>query len=451
MKKLKPLLFLFLSLTLGVGSFLTASIVNKEETKVSYADRESTFPGNGNSGAIMLVNGQSTYFNTGEADLAIYCFNSNSDYAWSDRVDYRVYGDTLRVMLPYKNGQSTTWSKFIICRYNPSMEPAINGWDGVYNQSDDLSFANLFPRGQNTITISGYDNKKLTIASMTVSNPYYGIRGENHIYLDLSDFQSWEEENAKFGIYFACPNSTNEARWGLECSTDGYYASFCWKVNGQDNDHLYECIIPNFYAGSVANIWNMVIAVRFPKEAVTPSWENIIWNKTQNLTFNSTNHTANMIHVDGWDHAELDNVNIISKDDRLEYYGRYFTNTVTCSGDGNSDATTKAMWDAVKFEYEHHICKKLQGEIWLYDTEGKTTLIADAVRRYDYIVAYKGYNHEDYINRHPSDSGSGELYNYGLNSDDNSVTQIILGSIIVLSLMSFTAVTVIKKKKRISK
>ena len=447
MKKIKSLIFLLFAAVLGFGSVATfaSQSLNKEAIPVN-AEKTETFPRSGTSGTIMYVSGQSTYFNNGEADLAIYCFNSASESAWSDRVSYRVFGDILRVMLPYKDGQSKTWAKFIICRYNPNLDPSTSGFDGVYNQTDDLYFSSFIQR-QNTITVIGYgENGKLLVSEMKYFYEYFGTQGENHMYLDLSGFTDWDKDGAKFAIYFAYPDTTNETRWSQQYSKDGYYSSFCWKVNGQDNDHLYECIVPNLYGGNNYSIWNMVIAVRFSPDAQTPSWNDmsLVWNQTQNLSFNTYNHTNNIIRVDNWSHAELDNVNIISRETRLEFYGRYFLNTVVCSGNGNSDATTNDMWNAVKFEYEHHLSRVFQGDIWKLDTEGKETLIAEAMRRYDYITDYKKYNHEDFINRHPinqNDSNSNIM-----NDKKNSyVSIIVLGSISLLALLGLITIIVVKK------
>ena len=110
------------SIFLGIlfGAFASFSFSSKKFFNEVLADSVTNYPRNGASGEVLYVNGASTYFNTGEADLAIYCYN-NSGSAWSDKVSYRCFGDMLRVMLPYKDGQAQTWSSYIVCRYNPNL------------------------------------------------------------------------------------------------------------------------------------------------------------------------------------------------------------------------------------------------------------------------------------------------------------------------------------------
>ena len=85
----------------GVVGGLATRFANSQEAIETQAAERDFFP-RGGSGTVLYVNGNSKYFNTGEAKLAICCF-SGSEYAWSDAVDYRVYNDILRVMIPYKD------------------------------------------------------------------------------------------------------------------------------------------------------------------------------------------------------------------------------------------------------------------------------------------------------------------------------------------------------------
>ena len=389
MKKVTRFALLF-TLLFGAGSAMT--LINTDPVETEAAGL-TPYPGAGYSGTVLFVTGSSTYFNTGEADLAVYFYNSSGN-AWSDRVTYRVYGDTLRVMLPYLHGNSTRWSGMKVCRYNPGLEPSSSGFDGVYNSTDDILLSS-FLYGHNTVHITGYDGGKLTY--VLGNNQYYGIKSEEHMYLDLSGFTAWEQENAKFAIYFAFPSSTNETRWSLANSSDGYYPSFCWKVEGQDNDHLYECIVPS-NSKEDGRLWNMVIAVRLDPAAVSPNWDQA-WNQTQNLSFNSGNEKANMIRVSDWGKGELDAENVISKDARIGFYGQYFLDTVKCSGTGDSDATTAQMWNDVNVAYTNHLASLYQGDIWLTDPDEEGAAIAKAMARYDYIVLFKKYSHDDFINR----------------------------------------------------
>ena len=448
MKKLR-LLFSLFGLTLGIVGGLAAHHVAQSGIETQAEEWDKFYPRSGASGTVMYVNGSSTYFNTGQADLAIYCFNSESDNAWSDRVSYRVFGDFLRVMIPYQNGNAKTWSKFIVCRYDPAKDPSVDGFGGVYNQTADISFGSML-YGHNTINITGYDGEGKLTVGMYSHNSYYGIPGNTHMYLDLSGFPSWEEKGAKFAIWFAYPNSLNESRWSQANSLEGYHSSFCWKVQGQDNDHLYECIVPNIYSGDSANIWNMAIAVRFDPAATEPNWD-YAWNRSQNLSFNSGNHNANMIRMSDWGKGEFDTDNIISAESRLEFYGRCFLNTVTCSGDGKSDATTNDMWNAVKWEYIEHLTLAEQGDIWLLDPTDKDTQIAQAMARYDYIVFKKGYAHEDFINRTESvgkTSYASQVFAFTNKQQNLLLITLILFMGVICVPVSLLLVRNAKKKER---
>ena len=430
---------LFLSLLLGVGA-LAATMQAKSAVQAD-ADSTTNYPRNGNSGSVMYVNGASTYFNTGEADLAIYCYSSSAS-AWSDLVSYRAFGDMLRVMLPYNNGAATTWSHYIVCRYNPNLEPSVNQFDGVYNQTDAIPFSSMM-YAHNVVNITGYSGNKLNY--MFSTSDYFGVRAENHMYLDLSAFPSWEEGDAKFAIYFAFPNSTNENRWSQAHSPDGYYPSFCWKVNGQDNDHLYECVVPNIYSSGF-NLWNMVIAVRLEPAATSPNWDQK-WNQTQNLSFNSSNHQANMIRITGWNQGQLDNENIISEQSRLDFYGRYFMDTVTCSGTGASDATTSDMWNAVKTDYQR-MSRMYQGDIWTCVADEEGSDIAQAMARYDYIVLYKAYGHEDFINRAESPEKTYVLIDrVNVSTEKSARDAIVIGSVVAATVM-VSGLLILRGKKK---
>ena len=427
-----------------VGLAGVAPIFRNASSKSVAADESTNYPRNGESGNILYVNGSSTYFNTGEADLAVYYFNSESDNAWSDKVSYRCFGDILRVMIPYKDGVRKTWAKYIVCRYNPAMDPASNGWDGVYNKTEDISCSSMM-YAQNTVNITGYSDGKMTYSFS--SNNYYGVQSYNHMYLDLSGFTSWENGNAKFAIYFAYPNSNNESRWSLSNSSGGYYSSFCWKVNGQTNNHLYECIVPAYSNNSC--LWNLVIAVRFDPVQGEPGWYNA-WNQTQNLSFNSGNHNANMIRINDWDNGQLDTVNIISRQTRVEFFGRYFLDTVSCSGNGNSDSTTSSMWEAVKNEYVYHLTTDEQGDVWTCAGDEEGSLVAQAMARYDYIIFFKEYNHEDFINRQDSSNKTEYSSIKSVILSNNSNFEYSWLVIMIIALGSITCVlglVVIKKRK----
>ena len=430
------------TLIFSAGSAAAVFNSNKQATTVEAAST-TNYPGTGQSGQILYVTGYGSFFGN-QAKLAICCWN-NSGYAWSDAVDYCCYGSLMRIMLPYRNGQSDTWSYFKVCRYNPNLNPKESTDYGVYNQTEDIAFSSMF-RGHNTIMITGYGDGNRLNYSLS-KNDYYGIEGEEHVYLDLSGFPDWDSADAKFAIWFGAPNTTDESRWGQSKTSDGYTSSFCWKVNGQTNEHLYECIVPTLHQGS-GTIWNFVTVLRINPVASEPTWDqSVLWNKTQDLHFNPDNEAATMIRITGWDNSgELDTENNISKADRLEYFGRYFLNAVQCSGDGESDATTSDMWNAVKYEYQTHLARLYQGDVWTAEGDiESTSLLKQAVARYDYIVLYKQYAHDDFINR--AKSPNAPTSNYMLRNDDFDYMPNILVVIISVSLASVVLITLLKVKR----
>ena len=417
-----------------------AALFSNKSAITAKADTAQTYGRSATSGTVIYVDGRSTYFNTNQADLAVYCFNSSSDFAWTDKINYRCYADMLRVVLPYQNGVSKTWAKMIVCRYNPAMDPKTNGFDGVYNQTNDIGFSE-FLYAQNTVIITGYgEGNKINYT--LYSNLYYGVKSEKHMYLDLSGFTSWEEGDAKFAIYFACPSSGDATGWSQQYINGSYQPSFLWKVEGQDNDHLYECIVPvHGYS-----VWNLVIAVRFSPDTAAPNFDSY-WNKSQNLSFNSENHQANMIHVNDWNEAQLDKDNVISDDSRLDFFGRYFLDTVSCSGTGSSDATTSEMWGNAKVAY-NHLSRLLQGNVWQTVADESGSLVAQAMARYDYILFYKGYDHEDFINRKESENKTdySSILVSGVTTDNSLIGVII--AISSVTLLGTLSLLVIKKRHK---
>ena len=450
----KTILFSLTSL-LACGLFAAFGMKSANKVRTVEAAQEYTYPRNGESGTIMLVSGGGC-FNPEYYSLVLYCFDNNSNNAFSEKYNYRVKDGTdyIRAMIPYQNGASKTWSKFIICRYDKNMNPFTDGWAGVRAQSADLSFS-LFTYSQNTIFVTGESEGTLSIGDTRNATYYYGISSnfngekptEKNMYLDLSGFTDWENQNAKFALYFANASYNNESSWGQSNSSGGYYSSFCWKVEGQNNPHLYECIVPS----CGAHVWGMVIAVRFDSAAQSPNWDQK-WNQTQDLKYDAENQNANMVHISGWDNGYLDTDNIISDESRVDFYGDYFLDTVSCSGSGNSDVTTSEQWNAVKNEYVNHLSKTFQGKVWttIANKDTEASKIAQAMARYDYIVLYKQYDHEDFINRQDSPNKT-EYSNSALIIDKNIMESneymILIISLLALSVLSITALVILKKVK----
>ena len=430
-----------LSLVLGAaGAAGALALSNSQAPAEVKADQTYSYPRNGQTNTIMLVGGSLI----SDCDIAVYCWNGSGS-AWAKGSSLGGYR---RIVLPSLNGNSTTWSQFIVCRYDPNKNPFVDGFDGVWEQTEDIYFSS-FIQAQNTIILTGRDGGKMT----HTKNAVYlnGISGERHMYLDLSSFTSWEDGNAKFAIYFAYPQSGNADRWSTKYSESASYEeAFCWKVNGQGNEHLYECVVPNTMS-SGSTIWGLVIAVRYNPVAGAPSWENV-WNQSNDLVFTAENHNANMIRITDWGSGYLDKDNVISSESRANFYGQYFLDTVKCSGTGATDATTSAQWQAVKDEYHNHLSRLLQGDVWKAKPDEEGSVLEQAVLRYDYIVFYKGYNHADFMNRKESPNKGFAAGAYNVVGDDGSTRNlVIVASLVALASAAGGAMVLVSRKKRVSK
>lgn len=105
------------------------------------------------------------------------------------------------------------------------------------------------------------------------------IRGDypyGEIYIDLSEFQSWKEKDAKFGIYFFGANN-KEA-----------FSDFATAVPYDENIFIASYELDFNPTG--------IDCIRFNSDAETPSWGKK-WNQTQDLTF----HRYGVVKVKGWD------------------------------------------------------------------------------------------------------------------------------------------------------
>ena len=430
------------SLTLAIlaGALSLSLIKNVEPKNVEAATQSPGLPAGGNAGSVIFIEGASPYFKSEEAAAVLYCYKSGGASAWSEKSNYVVPGtNKVAVTVPSGGG----WTHFIICRYNPALDPNSSSWDGVYNKTTDLGFSSTFIYQQNTITITGYENNMLTISDMrsAYSFTHYGIASNSRVYLDTSSFTGWEESNAKFAIYFANPMLRSGEAW----------SSFMTKVEGSSNPHLYECTVPYEY-GTISRVWNLVIPVRFASYAEYPAWYNADpqWNKTGDIYFDSTNHNNNIIRITGWESGEIKS-ETITREQRVEMYGQYFLDTVSCSGTGLSDSTTSEQWNAVKSQYQN-MHTDYQGDVWttIADSDTSASKVAQAMARYDYIVLYKQYDHEDFINR--KDSPNKTDYNLALSrfafpneNKETSITVIVLVSI--LSISSISVLLIVKRRK----
>jgi len=427
MKKLSSFIFLA-AMALGVFSFANAK--QSESVSVEAATQTPGLPRGGSPGSYVFINGCGTYFN--DVDLVLY-LKAGSTTGWTEKCSYRVYGtDIIAVKLP----GGASWTQFQVCRYNKEKNPYSDGWDGVYNHSQLYGFSETFLYSQNYFSITGWD---MSISDRSYYQyTHYGIKSNERIYLDMSEFNGWDTDSAKFAIYFGNPMFSGADAW----------SSMMTKVEGSGNDHLYECTVPYLY-DNVEAIWNLAIPVRFDPATEIPGWHDAVWNQTNDIRFDSTNHENNVLKVTGWGSGEIKDEKI-TRAQRVEMYGQYFMDTVGCSGTGTSDATTSEQWEAVKRQYQN-MHTDYQGDVWLTvaDSDTSASKIAQAMARYDYIVFFKQYDHEDFVNRIDSKNKTEydlSLVNYTspYKRQNNPIVIIAIVSIISLSVV---AILIIKRHK----
>ena len=298
----------------------------------------------------------------------------------------------------------------------------------------------------------------VSTSDATDSNYQYefnGIKSGSHMYLSTTDLTGWEADNAKLGIYFAKSNINKGDAWSCEYnawtspSSTGHSslsAAFCWKVQGSGNDHLYECIVPQYNGTDV--YWSLVIGVRFKSSTSSPAWGNgnaNVHNQTGNQYFNGDDSDCNMLWVNAdtggnWTGGGyLRNDASISDDTRAGYYGTYFLSQITCSGSG-SITSSSSNWTNVKNEYKQHLSTAVEGKVWTTTAASSGTDLVKAMYRYDYIVFHKRYSgYDDFINRTTSTGKAFASTNisallFGKNVNNNLVLIIAVSIVAVSSI-----------------
>lgn len=240
---------------------------------------------------------------------------------------------------------------------------------------------------------------------------FNGIKSGSHMYLNTTDLTDWEQSNAKFGICFGKSNVNKADGWSSQYNTahTSLSQTFCWKVQGSGDSHLYECIVPQYNGQDV--YWSMVIGVRFNSSATSLGWSNV-WNQTGDQFYNGDDGDCNMLWVNaasggawsGGGYIRSDKT--ISDDTRAGYYGTYFLNQITCSGSG-SITSSSSNWTNVKNEYKQHLSTAVEGKVWTAVGASTGSDLVKAMYRYDYIVFHKCYSgYDDFINRATSSGKS---------------------------------------------
>lgn len=282
----------------------------------------------------------------------------------------------------------------------------------------------------------------------TFTYSFYGIYSGSHMYMSISDISGWEWDSAKLAINFCRSNVNLNGAWSSQYSNTTRTSAtmsecFAWKVNGSNDQYLYECIVPQYQGQNV--YWSCVIGVRFNSSTASPGWSNNVLNKTGDQFYNADDYTCNMLWVNaatggswsGGGYIRTDKT--ISDDTRAGYYGTYFISEITCSGSG-SITSPSSNWSNVKSEYNQHLSTAVQGKVWTTTAAASGTDLVKAMYRYDYIVFHKGYSgYDDFINRAKS---SGKSFS------SSNVSALLFGkninaNIIVIASISIIAVSTI--------
>ena len=256
-----------------------------------------------------------------------------------------------------------------------------------------------------------YSEYSAPTASSGYTYEFNGIKSGSHMYLSTTDLTGWETDSAKIGICFGKCNINGGQVWSSQYNTahSSLSQTFCWKVQGSGDSHLYECIVPQYNGQDV--YWSMVIGVRFSSSASSLGWSNVL-NQTGDQFYNGDDSDCNMLWVNtatggNWTGGGyLRNDRSISDDTRAGYYGTYFLSQITCSGSG-SITSSSSNWTNVKNEYKQHLSTAIEGKVWTAAGASTGSDLVKAMYRYDYIVFHKGYSgYDDFINRATSDGKS---------------------------------------------
>ena len=282
---------------------------------------------------------------------------------------------------------------------------------------------------------------------------FNGIKSGSHMYLSTADLTGWEADNAKIAVCFGKSNVNKADAWSSQYNAahTSLSQTFCWKVQGSGNDHLFECIVPQYNGQDV--YWSMVIGVRFYSSATAPGWSNV-WNQTGDQFYNGDDRDCNMLWVNANSQGQwsgggyLKTDGSISDDTRAGYYGTYFLSQITCSGSG-SITSPSSNWTNVKNEYKQHLSTAVEGKVWTAAGAATGTDLVKAMYRYDYIVFYKAYSgYDDFINR--TTSPGKKFSNTTHTLLNNSVSASIVLTVIIASTISVAAIGgyfLLKKKK----
>ena len=292
-------------------------------------------------------------------------------------------------------------------------------WDSTgssaWNNTADLTLSS-----NNCVKITDWNTGTATTVS-------YGVSSGQAVYVNFNNVSYWLADNTHPYMYFFNEINGDAGVWSAEMT----------EVQGT-TDKMLECVVPG-----TGKTYTGMIAVR--GKSATPSWSDI-YNQSSDL-YVSARTQANVrnelvVYInDNRDQQNRDTSQYstsLSDSARGVIYGKYFLDTVSCSGSGNTDATTTAQWTDVTTEYNHMSsgCKTV---VTNATTTGSDDL-SKAMLRYDYIVFYKHYNHADFASRSGSTGRAYSIFSplpLTLIAGDTNNSALI---IIIVSLVSVTAI-----------
>ena len=468
MKKSKFILTTALATLFGIGVFAGVSSIKDSKAPVRVEAASTMMSGsrvyieeqNGggwtknNVDAIMHV--YSVSFVSGSGYTSLADVKLNDLYATSFATDGSTY---INIRMKWKSGSYRQYEVIMpwyIQSFTTEFYATENSSDRyLFNKNGGAKYATTVSRGQNkSIYLYGDTGWSGSNFYSYISDPaaatgytyeFNGIKSGSHMYLSTADLTGWEGDSAKIGICFGKSNLNIDQVWSSQYNAahSALSPTFCWKVKGSGNDHLYECIVPQYNGQDV--YWSMVIGVRFSSAASSLGWSNVL-NQTGDQFYNGDDSNCNMLWVNaatggswsGGGYLKTDSS--ISDETRAGYYGTYFLSQITCSGSG-SITSSSSNWTNVKNEYKQHLSDSVE-YIVLNTTSASTgTDLVKAMYRYDYIVFYKQYSgYNDFVNRTTSSGHSfGRIVNPLVIVGGNKT--YVLAIVLATSLVSIAAIS----------
>lgn len=486
MKKKNVLITSILSILLGLGVVVGANLTSANNTaKVEAAStmvsgsrvyiEDQSGKGWTKDGVDAILHVYSVSFVSGSGYSSLADVKLNDLYATSFATDGSTY---MNIRLKWKSGSHRQYEAILpwyIQSFTTEFYATENSQDRyVYYKNSDGSKGSkcsvTLSRGDNVSVYmfntsdwrgecywSGSDFVAITDIPARGTGYTYefnGIKSGSHMYLSTQDLTGWETDGAKIGICFGKSNINIGQAWSSQYNTahNALSQTFCWKVQGSGNSHLFECIVPQYNGQDV--YWSMVIGVRFSSSASSLGWSNVL-NQTGDQFYNGDDKDCNMLWVNtatggswsGGGYIKKDAT--ISDDTRAGYYGTYFLSQITCSGTGSitSDASN---WTNVKNEYKQHLSTEVEGKVWTSSSAASGTDLVKAMYKYDYIVFFKHYSgYDDFINRATSTGKSFAISTSTVLGATVQKTSTIFVVIIVssVSLLAMVGYFLFKKKK----